>query len=67
MFDIFKSLGVNRPFRTQNEARDILGARIICEGQDFICDSFNDLGALYWRAPNGKLYCGSNLDSLPRY
>jgi hypothetical protein len=46
--------GLNRPYRTQQEAQACLGERIQYNGETWICDSYNDLGCRYWRKENGK-------------
>lgn len=63
MIALANALGINRPYRTQAQARAIVGFSIEFEGAQFTCESFNDLGALYWRSNrDGKLYCGRTLD-----
>ena len=45
---------INRPYRTQEEAQARVGETITYDGEQWICDSFNDLGCLYWRKRGGK-------------
>lgn len=66
MFDIANELGLNRRARSVEAAQAEIGSRVKVDSKIFECVEFNDLGYLYWRAPNGKLYAGSDLDNAKR-